>query len=56
MLASRVAEPSPTIGVLSEKALITETSWVKVSSSSSEEHGYYAGEEVDFGDEPLFLI
>jgi len=23
-----------------------------VSSSSSEEHGYYSSEEVDFGDEP----
>ena len=23
-----------------------------MSSSSSEEHGYYSGEEVDFGDEP----
>ena len=26
---------------------------VQVSSSSSEEHGDYSGDEVDFGDEPV---
>ena len=52
MPASRVVEPSPTIRVLSGKALITETSWVQLSSSSSEEYEYYSGEEVDFSDEP----
>ena len=36
MPTSRVVEPSPTTGVLSGKALITETSRVQVSSSSSE--------------------
>ena len=51
MPTSRVAEPSPTTGVLSGKAPITETSWVQLSSSSFEEHEYYSGEEVDFGDE-----
>ena len=45
-------EPSPTTGVLSGKAPITEPSWVQVASSSSEEHGYYLDEDVDFGDEP----
>ena len=45
-------EPNPTTGVLSGKALITEPSRVQVSSSSSEEHDYYSGEEGDFGDEP----
>ena len=48
----RVIEPSPTTGVLSGKVSITETSCVELSSSSSEEHGYYSGKEVDFGDEP----
>ena len=52
MPAFRVMEPSPTTGVLSGKAPITETSSVQMSSSSSEEHGYYSGEEVDFSDEP----
>jgi len=51
MPISRVIEPSPTTGVLSGKAPITETSWVQLSSSSFEEHEYYSGEEVDFGDE-----
>ena len=49
---SRVIEPSPTTGVLSGKVSIAETSCVELSSSSSEEHGYYSGEEVDFGDKP----
>ena len=49
---SRVIKPSPTTRVLSREALIVETSWVQLSSSSSEEHEYYSGEEVDFGDEP----
>jgi len=52
MPTSWVIEPSPTTRILSGKALITETSWVRLSSSSSEEHEYYSGEEVDFGDEP----
>jgi len=47
---SRVVEPSPTIGVLSGKASTTKTSWVQLSSSSSEQHEYYSGEEVDVGD------
>ena len=49
---SWIVEPSPTTGVLSGKAPITEPSWVQVSSLSSEEHDYYSGEEVDFGDKP----
>ena len=48
MSTSRIADPSPATGVLSGKV---ETSCVELSSSSSEEHGYYSGEEVDFGDE-----
>ena len=52
MPTSRVAEPSPTTGVFSGKASIAETSCVGLSSSSFEEHGYYSGEEVNFGDEP----
>ena len=36
MPTSRVVEPSPTTRVLSRKAPITETSWVRLSSSSSE--------------------
>ena len=52
MPTSRVVKPSPTTGVLSGKTPIAETSWVQLSSSSSEEHEYYSGEEVDFGDEP----
>ena len=55
MPTSRVVEPSPTTVVLSGKAPITETSWVYLSSSSSEEHEYYSAEEVDFGDEPALL-
>ena len=51
MPTSRVVEPNPTTGVLSGKAPITETSWVQMSSSSSEEHEYYSGKEVDFGHE-----
>jgi len=47
----RVIEPSSTTGVFSGKASIAETSCVELSSSSSEEHGYYSGEDVDFGDE-----
>ena len=49
---SRVVDPSPTTGVLGGKVSIAETSCAEQSSSSSEEHGYYSGEEVDFGDEP----
>jgi len=49
---SRFVDPSPTTGVLSGKVSIAETSCVELSSSSSEEHGYYSGEEVNFGDEP----
>ena len=52
MRTLRVVDPSHTTGVLSGKVSITETSFVELSSSSSEEHGYYSGEEVDFGDEP----
>ena len=52
MPTSRVVKLSPTTGILSSKAPIIETSWVRLSSSSSEEHEYYSGEEVDFGDEP----
>ena len=51
MPTSRVVEPSPTTEVLSGKAPITETSWVRLSSSSSEEYEYYSGEEIDFSDE-----
>ena len=51
MPSSRVVEPSPTTRVLSGKAPITEDSLVQVSSSSSEEHIDYLGDEVDFGDE-----
>jgi len=54
MPTSRVVESSPTTGVLSGKAPITKTSLVHVSSSSSKEHNYYSGEEVDFGDEAAF--
>ena len=56
MPTSRVIEPSPTTGVFSGKASIAKASCVELSSSSSEEHGYFSGEEVDFGDEPLSLI
>jgi len=52
MPSLRVTEPSLTTGVLSGKAPITENSWVQLSFSSSEEHEYYSGQEVDFGDEP----
>ena len=52
MPTSRVVDPSLTTGVLSSKVSIAEPSCVELSSSSSEEHGYYSGEEVDFGDEP----
>ena len=48
----RVMELSPTIGILSGKAPITETSWVQLLSSSFEEHAYYSDKEVDFDDEP----
>jgi len=48
----RVIRPSPTTGVLSCKASIAETACVELSSSSFEEHGYYSGEEANFGDEP----
>jgi len=52
MPTSRIVDPSPTTGVLGGKVSIAETSCVELSSSSSEEHGYYSGEEVDFDDEP----
>ena len=52
MATSRVIEPSLTTRVLSGRASIAETSCVELSSSSFEEHGYYSGEEVDFGNEP----
>jgi len=52
MPTSRVIDPSPTTGVLSGKVSIADTSCVELSSSSSKEHGYYSGEEVNFGDEP----
>ena len=52
MPTSRVVDPSPTTGVLSSKVSIAEPACVELSSSSSEEHGYYSGEEVNFGDEP----
>ena len=52
---SRVVDPSPTTGVLSGKVSIAETSCVELSSLSFEEHGYYSGEEVNFGDEPVLL-
>ena len=55
MSTSRVVKPSPTTGVFSGKAPITEASLVQVSSSSSEEHSDYSGDEVDFGDEPALL-
>ena len=51
MPASRIIDPSPTTGVFSSKVSITVTSRVELSSSSSEEHRYYSGEEVNFGDE-----
>ena len=51
MPSSRVVEPSPTTGVLSGKVPISETSWVRLSSLSSEEHEYYSGKEVNFGDD-----
>ena len=38
--------------MLSSKVSIAEPACIELSSSSSEEHGYYSGEEVDFGDEP----
>ena len=50
--SSRVVDPSPTTRVLGGKVSIAETSCVELSSSSSEEHGYYSGDEVNFGDEP----
>jgi len=52
MPTSQVIEPSPTTGILSGKASIAEASYVELSSSSSEEHGYYSVEEVNFDDEP----
>jgi len=52
MSTSQVVEPSPTTRVLSYKSPATETSWIQLSSSSSEEHEYYSGEEVNFSDEP----
>ena len=42
---------TPTIELLSGKAPITEVSLIQVPSSSSEEHGNYSGDEVEFGDE-----
>ena len=48
----RVVEPSPTTRVFNGKALIAEAFLVLVSSSSSEDHNYYLGDEVDFSNEP----
>ena len=47
-----MVDPSPTTGVLGGNVSIAETSCVELSSSSSGEHEYYSGDEVDFGDEP----
>jgi len=55
MPALWIIDPSPTNRVLSGKVSIVEASCVELLSSSSEEHGYYSGEEVDFGDEPALL-
>jgi len=52
MPSSRVVDPSPTTGVLGGKVSIAEASYVALSSSSSGEHEYSSGDEVDFGDEP----
>ena len=52
MPTSWVVDLSPTTGVLSSKVSIDEPACVELSSSSSEEHGYYSSEEVDFGDKP----
>jgi len=52
MPSSRVVDPSPTTGVLGGKVSIAEASYVALSSSSSGEHEYSSGEEVNFGDEP----
>jgi len=41
MPTSRIVDPSLTTGVLSGNASIAEISWVELSSSLSEEHGYY---------------
>ena len=55
MSTSRVVEPSLTTRIFSDKAPVTEASLVQVSSSSSKEHSDYSGEEVDFGNDLLFL-
>ena len=55
MPTSQIAEPIPTIALLSGKAPVTKVSLVQVSSSSSEKHVDYSGDEVDFGDEPALL-
>jgi len=52
MSALQIIDPSPTTRVFSSKVSIAETSCIELSSSSSEEHGYYSSEEVNFGDEP----
>ena len=52
MPSSRIADPSPTTGVLGGKASAAEASRVELSSSSSGEDEYDSGDEVDFGDEP----
>ena len=52
MLTSWIVECSPTTGVLSDKALVTEAFYVQVPSSSSEEHVDLSWDELDFGDEP----
>ena len=52
MPTSQVVEPSPTTRVFNGKAPVTEAFLVQVSSSSSEEHSDYSGDEVDFGDKP----
>ena len=54
--SSRDVDPNPTTGVLGGKVSIAEASCVELSSSSSEEHEYYSGDEVDFSDEPALQI
>ena len=52
MSTPQVTEPSPTMRLLSGKALVTEASFVQVPSSSFEEHVDYSGDKLYFGDEP----
>ena len=55
MLTPRVAEPSPTSGLINGKAPAIEASFVQVPSSSSEEQVDFLGDEYDFGDQPAPL-